>query len=432
MNTAPDAFVVTCLVLLGLLCLAALWWLTLRKPRLLLYAILALAPTQFIFIPVSDFYISPADVLVLTAAAGLLFRLAVGELQSWKALDKHLFLGLMVVAYAVGFLALDHFSRTLVRVPMAIVPSVLACELLRTRAHLARGTVALVAGGIVDAGYGLYFYANGVWLHPTRFSGMMGVNFTATVVATAAVIAFARLARTRQPIKLVAPALLTAVALATFSKMGLIALTVAWIGVLWWVFSRSNRKLVVSTVVAIAIVGISLGSVRQLALAWTRPGVMIDGVVRSSTDVRWLMLRAIWRGVSDRPLVGVGYLNFEKYSTIDPEIRASTGGAGFATHNTYLEVLVEGGLMAFIPFLLHFVQYRRGAREAWRLITRDQDVVVAASLVGLPVMLVAAALSNVLLQYVFWSVCGLALASLTRIAAEAVEQRRSGPGPALP
>jgi O-antigen ligase len=150
----------------------------------------------------------------------------------------------------------------------------------------------------------------------------------------------------------------------------------------------------------------------QRVLARAQPELQLDGVSRTSTEVRALIIETAWQAIVQQPLVGVGYYNFEKYSTTNPTIRASTAGVGYGTHNTYLEVLVEGGLLAFVPLLLHFASYGRGLKQAWRMVLRDHDVVVAAALAGLLVVLISAAVANVLLHYLFWSICGVALACL--------------------
>ncbi len=418
------AFVGASLGILAVATAGALAAISFWRPRLGLYAILALTPTQFIFIPVSDFFISPADVLVLAGTAGLAFRLVRGDARTLRSMRLHVYLGLMIAGYLIGFLALDHFSRTLVRVPMAIVPSVLACELLVERRHLARAIAALVASGLLDTAYGMYFLAIGQPLHPTRFSGMMGVNFSAMVILTAAAVAFAYVARTKVPMKLALPAVLALAGLATLSKMGLIALVVAWVIVISRVATRTNRRLVVATAVLLVGVALTQSAVRERVLARARPEVQLDGVHRTSTDVRILILRSAWRGLGDEPLFGVGYFGFEPYSRRDPEIRASTAGLGYGTHNTYLEILVEGGLLTFIPFLMHFLSYGRALRYAWPAVVKRHDVIAAAALAALIVVLISAAVANVLLHYLFWSICGLTLACLERLRVEA----QVGPG----
>jgi hypothetical protein len=76
-----------------------------------------------------------------------------------------------------------------------------------------------------------------------------------------------------------------------------------------------------------------------------------------------------------------------------------------------------------VPFLLHFAQYGRGLRFAWRAMVKQHDVVVAAAFAALPVVAISAALTNVLLFYSFWAICGLALACVNVLVAE---NRREG------
>lgn len=416
----PETIVVSAaLAVLATSAAALLVYVSLVRPRLGLYVILALAPTQFIFIPVSDFFISPADVLVLSGAGGLAWRLAHGDPRTRRALQLHVFLGVMIAGYLLGFVALGHSSRTLVRVPMAIATSVLACELLTERRHLARAIAALIAAGFVDMVYGAYFYAIGQPIHATRFSGMMGVNFSAMVILSAAAMAFARFGGTSAPVKLLIPAVLALGGLATLSKMGIIALLAAWSAVIWRVTTPLNRRLVVGVAGVLALVAFSQDMVRDRVLARVRPEVQLDGVHRTSTDVRVLILRSAWRALGEQPLFGVGYFKFEDYSRDDPEITASTAGIGYGTHNTYLEILAEGGLLAFVPFLLHFLTYGTRLGLAWDAVARRRDPLVAAALAGLVVVTISAAVANVLLHYLFWSTCGVALACMERLTADA-------------
>jgi O-antigen ligase len=106
------------------------------------------------------------------------------------------------------------------------------------------------------------------------------------------------------------------------------------------------------------------------------------------------------------------------YSTTNPAISASTSGLGYATHNTFLEILVEGGLLAFVPFFLHFMTQWPRLAAAWRATVRHRDLQIGATLVGLPVVMVSAAFANVALHYSFWAVCGLAMAGANVVHAE--------------
>jgi O-antigen ligase len=113
--------------------------------------------------------------------------------------------------------------------------------------------------------------------------------------------------------------------------------------------------------------------------------------------------------------VGVGFFRFQGYSLRNTEIRQSTAGLGYGTHNTYVEVLVEGGVLAFGGFMLHFLAYGRSLPAVWAAIDRRKDVLVGAIVAALIVVLVSAGAANILLHYLFWGVSGIALACLTRL-----------------
>jgi O-antigen ligase len=404
------AFIVACLAVLAAGGAAALGWVAFLRPRVGLYAILALAPTQFVFIPVSTFFLSPADVIVIACAAGLCVRVLAGDANARAAVRIHLLLLLVVAAYLAGFVVLNDFSRTLVRVPMAIIPSVLACELLWTRRHFVWAISALVGAAVLDAGYGLAFVAVGHPLHPTRFSGMMGVNFSAMVILTGAALAFGLVARSRQPLKLLLPGLLAVMAAATLSKTGFLALFLAGGLVLWTVATRENRRRVFVAAALILVTVVAHDGLREGLIARTRSQMEQDGVERTSGDIRVRLTEIAGRAFQQHPLTGLGFSNFQPYTTTDAEIRHSTFGVGYPTHNTYLEVLAEGGLLAFVPFLLHFALIAAHWKPALPVLLAERNVILAAVLSGFVVVTVTAWAVNLLLLYVFWSVCGLALA----------------------
>ena len=409
------------LVVLGALGAACAAWgcvIALAKPRLVLYLLFALVPTQFLFVPVSNFFLSPADLLVVASILSLLVRLAALKRGSWSAVRRHRYLLLMVGAYLAGFVALGVFSRTLIRLPLAMVVSVIACEQLRTRRHLMRAATALVAAGALDAAYGLYYIARGTPLHPTRFQGMSAVNYAAMLIMTAAAIALAQLAWVRRPFRLFRPGALAAVALATLSQMGVLAFLGAWITVLRRVVSRLNRARIAAAVVAILVVAVAASPVRERVLNRLERQVEADGVARSSADIRWMLLQASWDAFRESPVFGLGYFGFAEYSNRNPEIRRSTAGAGYPTHNSYVEVIVEGGAIAFMLFLAHWAQYLRQWPRAVRRAAHQRDPALAAALVGFPVVMVSAAFANVLMVYSFWAVCGLAMACFNVVASE--------------
>jgi hypothetical protein len=409
-------------LLVPLALVAAAWgcFLSVARPRLLLYLLLALLPTQFLFVPMSSFFVSPADLLVSASAFGLLVRLAAMSPESWRALYQHRWLLAMIGAYVAGFAVLGVFSRTLIRVPAAFLVSLSVVELLRTRRQLGRAAAAVVIGGVVDAAYGLYFIARGTPLHPTRFEGMSDVNYAAMLLTTASAIALAKLVRSRGALRLARPAALAGMAAATLSQMAIVAFAGAWLTALRRVVSRANKQRLVLAGAVVIAVAVSAPPVRGRLLARLAPQVETDGVARTSADVRWMVHALGWQAFVDNPLFGLGYFQFQPYSNSNPDIRRSTYGVGYPTHDSYLEVLVEGGLVAFLCFVLHWVQYLAGWPAAVRVAATARDPALAAALVGFPVMMACAAFANVLMIYSFWAVCGLALAAMNLLRHEGV------------
>jgi O-antigen ligase len=206
------------------------------------------------------------------------------------------------------------------------------------------------------------------------------------------------------------PGALIALGLATLSQGGFLAFGTSWLLVLRRVMARRNVIRLTAVAALLATVALASGGVRNRIASRNEKTVEIDGVPRNSADVRLLLLRAAWTGFSENPVLGIGYSQFFGYSTRDPQIDASTGGQGYGTHNTYMEILVEGGLVAFLCFVLHFMRYFHGMLAIVRDLARRRDAAMAGTLVGLPIVLVSAAAGNLLLHYHFWAVCGLALA----------------------
>lgn len=400
------------------------------RPRLLLYAIFALLPTQLLFLPVRDFFLSPADLLVCAAGAGLLMRLFEGRRYAWQALHRHRYMLLVVGSYIAGFLLSGDFSRTVIRLPLALLVSILAFELLRTRTHLFRAARAIVIAGALDAAYGLFFILRGTPLHPSRFSGMSDVNFSAMLILTAASVALALKATEQSSRKLVMPGALGGLGLATMSQMGLVAVLLGWGTVLRRLVSPTLQRRIALVGCAALAVGLLTPAVRDRILGRNTREFQVDGVARNTADVRMELLQIAAEGFQEKPILGIGYSNFPNLTLRYPGVSINTSGAGYPTHNSYVEVLVEGGVVTFAFFVLHFLQYFPGFAVVLRVAARQRDSVLAASLVGFPIVLVCAALANVLLLYSFWAVCGLTLAALNVVRGE--EEARLSAASRLP
>lgn len=397
--------------------IAGLAWL---RPRLAFYVVLGTLPTQFLFVPVATFYLSPVDVVVLGSGAALGGRWLRGDRETRRAIRMHMWVGALLAAYAVGGLAEGRVPpRTLARVGLAAIPSVLALELLRGRRHLVAATTALVTAGVVDAALAGWLYANGTSLHPTRFSGVGGPNFSGMVLALASGVALVRLARTRQPLALALPGALAALTFASLSKSGILTLALAGAAAVP-LLTRRNRLLIGAALSIVVVAALAEPGLRTALWERTQPAEQNDGVARSSMELRWWMLVTAGRAFADHPLTGIGFGRFQGYSVTNPEIRGATAGVGFGTHNTYMEVLAEGGLLALLPLVLHFRHLRR-VPATWRRAVRAGDLASAASLAALLIVLVSAAFMNLLLHYGFWAVTGLALAATERAAESPVQ-----------
>jgi len=415
------------LAALGAVCAVWMCALAVAKPRLVLYLLFAIVPTQFLFMSVSSFFVSPADVLVLMCVLGLTVRLAALRASSWQALYEHRYLWLMLVAYLAGFAVLGVFSRTIIRLPMAMVVSVVAREQLRTRRHLRRAATALIVAGVIDGAYGLFYIVRGTPLHPTRFQGMETVNFTAMLIMTSAAIALAHLAWVRRPFRLVGPGALAGLAAATLSQMGFIAAIGAWLAVLRRVVTRTNKVLIAAAMLAVLVAAAAVAPIRQRVLNRFEQ-VEVYGEPRSSADIRWILLQLSWEAFSESPVFGTGYFGFAEYSNRDPGIRRNSAGTGYPTHNSYVEVLVEGGAIAFLLFALHWWQFARLFPRAVGQAARQRDPALAGALVGFPLAMICAVFANVLMVYSFWAVCGMALACLRLVQHEQRLTMASGEG----
>ena len=404
---------------------AAAWLvvIAISQPRALLYLTIALSPTQFLFFPVSDFFFSPADVLVTGSLVGLVVRLTTAQSSPWRALYHHRFLVLLICWYLFGFLVLGVFSRTLIRLSLGMSISVLACELLRTRKQLLHAATAIVIAGMLDAGYGLLLIALGTPGHPSRFSGMSHVNFSGMVIVAATVAALAMIARTRRPLELIRPGVLGTLALATLSQMAFLALIGSWFTVLRKFLSGANRARIVLVGVVSVVVVLMISPVRERILTRNTREMQSDGVARNSGDVRRIIMWTAWDGFLTSPVFGLGYNKFIEYSRTNPIINITTAGEGYYTHNSAVEVAVEGGVIALTLFILHWWQYLRGISRTIRPAIRRHDTLAAACIVGVPVVIVCAMLANLLLIYSFWSISGVALACLNLLKREAPQPR---------
>jgi O-antigen ligase len=213
--------------------------------------------------------------------------------------------------------------------------------------------------------------------------------------------------------------MLAAFGLATLSKMGLLAFFAAWWTVLRFLVSSVNKQRIAIATIVIAVALLAQAPVRDAL--WSRVVAREarggGEVAVNSSDIRLMILDLSLGAFAESPLTGIGFSRFMPYSAAAINIPLSSQFEA-ATHNTYLGVLVETGILGLIAFVLHFGQYIKRLPILLRRIIHDRDATVGAAVVGMPVVLVSAALNDLLLIYHFWAVCGLALACVNVLAAE--------------
>ena len=153
---------------------------------------------------------------------------------------------------------------------------------------------------------------------------------------------------------------------------------------------QKGRQGAVILIVSLLAIGLAPVVVPQPVL--DRLGTLLPleggGDAAESTHRRWLVF---WQGLklfSQNPLLGVGVGNFRWHAVMDP----SYGVAG-ATHNAYLLVLVEGGVILLVAHLLLFWR-------TYRDLGRVEKGAVAPRRLGLD-WLVSATRTNIVLLAVF-------------------------------
>ncbi|GFO53876.1 exopolysaccharide biosynthesis protein [Geomonas sp. Red276] len=140
-----------------------------------------------------------------------------------------------------------------------------------------------------------------------------------------------------------------------------------------------------------------------------------------SSASRQLLWQVALEMISDRPLLGVGNLNFSAASVeYSARFKEQTNSALYGytflkdgksrlthTHNTFLNLLVEGGMLSSLPyFFMLFMPFGRGRILNERYRGRPDDRLELFNLIncGLAGFLVTAFFSNMMLvDYFYWN-----------------------------
>ena len=130
----------------------------------------------------------------------------------------------------------------------------------------------------------------------------------------------------------------------TASRAGFLDLVISGTVTLWHFGVKGKRPGLIAGVVLSAVLlgGVAGGKLYDRFKALGGDSITDESAYGSYVDRMFLMKRAL-QGIATYPIFGVGDNNFVTYSTIWHEV-----------HMTYLQIAVEGGIPAFVVFLMFF------------------------------------------------------------------------------
>jgi len=222
--------------------------------------------------------------------------------------------------------------------------------------------------------------------------------------------------------------------LATGSRGGLVALTIAALYTLWKLPVRHKLALVLIALVMSIVLVASLPS-QTMARLFTfidadRPRLSsaddstqhAEEIAAGTTQSRLYLLKRSLSFTLQRPLFGVGPGQFSDFEGQTAR-EGGSRGAWHDTHNTYTQVSSEGGIPALVLFLAALVStyrllnkvYREGRQKPATL--ENRRIVLAAACVMLAMIAFCSAIFFLSLAYRFFlpALTGLAIA-LSRAA----------------
>lgn len=281
---------------------------------------------------------------------GIICMLFVSALLSpvWRggAFFKTLDFGKALVAWVLTFLVITSFARLrrIIFIQAASVAVVTVVSVLKGRSH---PRLEGVIGGI---------YSN--------------PNDLAFAIVLSLPFCFAFLLSTRSvPRKVAWAAAMLTMCTALFmtaSRAGFIDLVVTGAVCLWLFGVKGNRiHLIAAAALVALVVGVTAGGHlkdRFLAISGDDLETGLEvGAHGSYEQRRWLMSESI-RGVEHYPL-GIGMGNFPSFSGVWREV-----------HVSYLQIAVEGGIVAFVFYLLFFARGFSNLRRLSKIAGQDAEM----------------------------------------------------------
>jgi putative inorganic carbon (hco3(-)) transporter len=319
-------------------------------------------------------------------------------------------------------------TSSMIRLGLAVIFLLMVHSAVKTPRDLRILAWAFVSGASMSALYGFAFGLSA----EGRFVGGSGdANFMASVLVSSIVIAAFMLAATSSTSRrLLLLAFITidfVALLQTQSRGGLIALAVALVSSCFLAGRLRSRVIATSLVV----VALGLGYYAVLAPAQLR--TRATNISASGSAGRTDLWGVAWQIVKDRPVQGVGLDNFQT-----AESRYVTGTFNIlnvqrfrrldlVTHNTYLQVVTELGIVGLVLFLAVIVASVALAVRALRILGQGQDWATDAIARGVTSGVIGLLTAYIFLSGIYqkqlWLLLGL-LAAIPTMAAQSAWQHR--------
>jgi O-antigen ligase len=346
--------------------------------------------------------------LTLAAVAVVALVTAVRTVAGFRRLrPAHLWIAALALLLLIAFvfpavrLTVDHRSADLITL-LAGLGLLAAVTAAPPPARGVAAVTALAGGtaacGLLLAGQRLHGRLEGLTLNPNYLGGLLALPLVAAIG-----LAWRR----RRPLWLVPAAPCLAGMVATQSRGAFAAAAVGTAIVVMQGRRRGLQVLVVSVTVLSAVVFPGTIDAAQHAAVGARGAAELTHNTSVREQVAWFAARV----AAEHPLRGIGYDMFPAYAGGSPDL-----GLYLATHNDYLRLAAEAGVLALVAFLALIWLGLRSPSPDGAPDTGDLAVaraMTAAYAVGL---LFANQLANLVVSTPFWLALGCLLAAPRRPA----------------
>jgi O-antigen ligase len=303
-----------------------------------------------------------------------------------------------IPSYAAGR-SLAHMLLLLTTVSTLILFYLILTYTVRERADLDLLLASLVVGCVLAAASGWLGYGaqtEGATRYGDRLTGeganpnLIAFNLI-VAIPTAASLMFTTQRGWVKPLYFAAIGIMIAACLSTLSRTAFVALPTT---VGFWAFRfRRFNFLRYAVPVFLLVVAAAIFAPEGVVLRFqdVAQARSLDDLDASARD-RFLMLPGMLRAFASNPVTGVGLHAYRAWALENGEV-------AHGIHNAYLQVLVEQGLVSFVPFMVVLVLTWRGYTAAFRASRRLHALRDAElGILGLRAALLQASLTGALVM----------------------------------